>query len=313
MSVGTLKPEHRSAGAPALEAGKDRSLLLYAGVMGVCFFLTYAPTYITLSQTAWRSEQEGHGPLIMLAAAWLAWQQRNKVRSLILKPALLAGWSMLLFGLVMLVVMRSQHELMVEVFSQIFVLFGGVLLLGGWPLARVFAFPIAFLFFSVPPPGWLMDAFTVPLKLWISDVVTNFLYDLGYPIAQNGVMIMIGQYQLLVKDACSGMNSIFALSAIGIFYVHEFVRNNWFRSVVLVLAIIPITIVANFFRVLTLVLASYYFGVDAIEGTFHDLTGIALFVFALFLFFVLDAVLIALGFVGNRVWRMRRIRPMATA
>jgi exosortase B len=306
MSVDTLKSDTRpAAGASALEARRDRSFLLYAGAMGVCFLLTYLPTYIALSQTAWRSEQEGHGPLIMLAAAWLAWQQREKVASLTMKPALVAGWSILMFGLLLLVLMRSQHQMMVEVFSQIPVLFGGVLLLGGWPLARVFAFPIAFLFFSVPPPGWLMDAFTVPLKLWISDLVTNFLYDLGYPIAQNGVMIMIGQYQLLVKDACSGMNSIFALSAIGIFYVHEFVRNNWFRAAVLILAIIPITIVANFFRVLTLVLASYYFGVDAIEGLFHDLTGIALFVFALFLFFVLDAVLIGLGFVGRRLWRMR--------
>ena len=35
-------------------------------------------------------------------------------------------------------------------------------------------------------------------------------------------MIMIGSYQFLVKDACSGMNSIFALSAIGVFYAYAF-------------------------------------------------------------------------------------------
>src|SRR5580693_9996137 len=109
-------------------------------------------------------------------------------------------------------------------------------------------------------------------------------------------MIMIGSYELMVKDACSGMNSIFALSAIGIFYVHEFVHNNWTRKIILILSIVPITIVANFFRVLALVLGSYYFGVDRIEGLFHDLTGIALFVFALFLFFLLDSAMIAIGF-----------------
>ncbi len=304
MSVDTFKSDPSRSDAPALGAGRDRTTLLaYAGGMGLCFLLAYLPTYMKLADTVWRSEQEGHGPLIMLAAVWLAWQQRDKLSTITLKPAPIAGWIVLLSGLALLVVMRSQYLVMVEVFTQIPVLFGCVLLLGGWPLARLFAFPIAFLFFSVPPPGWLMDAFTVPLKAWISDVTTNFLYDLGYPIAQNGVMIMIGPYQLLVKDACSGMNSIFALSAIGIFYIHEFVRNNWFRSIVLVLSIIPITVLANFFRVLTLVLASYYFGVDAVEGLFHDLTGIALFVFALVLFFLLDGVLIGLGYAFRRISR----------
>ena len=153
----------------------------------------------------------------------------------------------------------------------------------------------------MPPPGWILDAFTVPLKAWVSDVVTNLLYALGYPIAQNGVMIMIGSYELMVKDACSGMNSIFALSAIGIFYVHEFVQNNWIRKAILVLSIIPITIMANLLRVLTLVLGSYYLGVDNVEGLFHDLTGISLFVFALALFFLLDSVLMGVGYLIGRV------------
>ena len=146
----------------------------------------------------------------------------------------------------------------------------------------------------------MVDAATVPLKVLISDSVTQLLYSAGYPIAQNGVMIMIGSYELMVKDACSGMNSIFALSAIGIFYVYEFVPNDWFRRIVLILSIIPITVMANLFRVLTLVLGSYYLGVDNVEGLFHDLTGIALFVFALVLFFVLDGLLIGLGFVIRR-------------
>ncbi len=116
-------------------------------------------------------------------------------------------------------------------------------------------------------------------------------------------MIMIGPYELMVKDACSGMNSIFALSAIGVFYVHEFVHNNWARKIILILSIIPITILANFFRVLALVLGSYYFGVDNVEGLFHDATGIALFVFALLLFFFLDSAMIAIGFVIRKVLR----------
>jgi exosortase len=131
--------------------------------------------------------------------------------------------------------------------------------------------------------------------------VSNFLYDLGYPVAQNGVMIMIGSYELMVKDACSGMNSIFVLPAFGVFYVYEFVANSPIRTVILILSTVPIAILANFFRVLLLVLGAYYFGVDRVEGLFHDLTGLALWVFALLMFFLLDRVLIALGFLIRSV------------
>src|SRR5260370_13771864 len=186
---------------------------------------------------------------------------------------------------------------MVEVATQIPVLLGCVLLVGGWRVARIFAFPLAFLLFSLPPTGWLLDAFTVPLKAWLSDIVSNFLYALDYPVAQNGVMIMIGPYELMVQDACSGLNSIFALSAIGVFYIHEFVRHNPIRKLILVVSIVPITILANFFRVLTLVLGAYYVGVDRIHGLFHDLTVIALFIFALLLFLLLDSAILGAAFV----------------
>jgi len=155
-------------------------------------------------------------------------------------------------------------------------------------------------------PDWLIDAATVPLKVFISDLVTRILYATGYPVAQNGVMIMIGSYQLLVKDACSGMNSIFALSAIGVFYAYAFRWDQKIRSLFLLIAIVPITIVANFIRVLTLVLIAYYGGVDLLEGTLHDLTGIGLFIIAVILLFLFDAFL---GLCGSLLGRLRRRPP----
>jgi exosortase len=296
MTIESLKTEPALGGAVTTGASARSVNLASLCAMAASFGLAYLPTYLRLAAGPWRTEQEGHGPLIMLAAAWLAWRQRDRLRSIELRPAFLAGWAILLGSLTVMTVTRSQDIPMAETATQIPVLLGCLLLIGGWPLARIFAFPLAFLVFSVPPPNWLLDAFTVPLKAWVSDNVSNFLYGLGYPVAQNGVMIMIGSYELMVKDACSGMNSIFALSAIGVFYIHEFVRDNLARKVVLILSIIPITILANFFRVLTLVLGAYYMGIDRMEGMFHDLTGIALFVFALLLFFLLDSALLAVGF-----------------
>jgi exosortase len=300
MSIESLKSE--PVRPASLSAGAESRGVNFAflGALAASFFVAYLPTYLRLAGSAWRTEQEGHGPLIMVAAAWLAWQQHDRIRGVELRPAPIAGWIILILSLLVMAVARSQDIPMVEVATQIPVLLGCILLVGGWPLARIFAFPLAFLVFSIPPPGWLLDAFTVPLKVWISDIVSNFLYNLGYPVAQNGAMIMIGSYELMVKDACSGMNSIFALSAIGVFYVHEFVRRHPIRKLILVLSIVPITVLANIFRVVALVLGAYYLGIDTIEGLFHDLTGIALFVFALALFFFLDRALIGVEYLVGR-------------
>jgi exosortase B len=262
--------------------------LLWPSILAGSFFAAYVPTIMGLIDGPWRTEQEGHGPLIIAASLWLVWQSRDRLRSTEISPAPIMGWSALLIGLALMFLARTQGVLTIEVLSILPVIVGCVLLSAGWPALRVLAFPIGFLFFAVPMPDWLIDAATVPLKVLISDLVTRILYATGYPVAQNGVMIMIGSYQLLVKDACSGMNSIFALSAIGVFYAYAFRWDQKIRSLFLLIAIVPITIVANFIRVLALVLIAYYGGVDLLEGTLHDLTGIGLFVIAVILLFLFD-------------------------
>ena len=268
---------------------------LWPALLVGSFFAAYAPTFSSLVDGPWQTEQEGHGPLIIAASVWLIWQSRGKLKAAAIAPAPVIGWATLLFGLLMMFLARTQGVLTFEALSAIPVIIGCVLLLAGWPILRILAFPIGFLLFAVPVPDWAVDAATVPLKVFVSDLVTRILYAAGYPVAQNGVMIMIGAYQVLVKDACSGMNSIFALSAIGIFYVYAFRWETKLRSLLLLGAIIPITILANFIRVITLVLIAYYGGVDRLEGILHDLTGIGLFVVALALLFLFDGFLSLCG------------------
>lgn len=155
MSVDSLKPVTVRISA-ATQRAKGRSWrLIYLGAIAAAFAAAYVPTYVKLIKGPWQTEQEGHGPLIMLAAAWLAWQQRERLSQIVQRPAPFAGWFILIVSLLVMAVTRSQDVLMIETFTQIPVLLGCILLIGGWPLARVFAFPLAFLIFSVPPPGWI--------------------------------------------------------------------------------------------------------------------------------------------------------------
>jgi exosortase B len=289
------------------EAVQSRKLMSSRGLLwpvllaGACI-AAYVPTALGLIDGPWQTEQEGHGPLIIAASLWLVWQSRAQLKAAELAPAPVLGWLCLLTGLLLMFLARTQDVLTVEAFSIIPVIVGCVLISAGWPMLRILAFPIGFLFFAVPMPDWIIDAATVPLKVFISDSVTRILYAAGFPVAQNGVMIMIGSYQLLVKDACSGMNSIFALSAIGVFYAYAFRWEQKVRALILLISIIPITIAANFIRVLTLVLIAYYGGPDLLEGTVHDLTGIGLFVVAVILLFLLDGIL---GVCGDILQRLR--------
>ncbi|MCG2673284.1 exosortase V [Bradyrhizobium sp. GCM10023182] len=280
------------------------SKYVWPALLVVSVLAAYFPTLLTLIDGPWQTEQEGHGPLIMAASLWWVWQSRARLKAVEVSPAPIAGWAILLCGLMLMYLARIEQGLVtIEMASLLPVIVGCILLTAGWPTLRILAFPIGFLIFAVPMPDWLVDAATVPLKVFISNMVTKVLYAAGFPVAQNGVMIMIGSYQLLVKDACSGMNSIFALSAIGVFYAYAFRWEEKLRSVLLLLAIIPITILANFVRVFTLVLIAYYGGPDLLEGIVHDMTGIGLFIVAVVLMFMFDAVL---GLAFGLVSRLRR-------
>src|SRR5258707_8287505 len=124
MSIESLKPAPVRP-ASLLARAEDRGVnMVFLVALGASFLVAYLPTYLKLADGPWRTEQEGHGPLIMLAAAWLAWQQRDKVRTLEMRPASVAGWVILIVSLLVMAVTRSQDIPMVEVATQIPVLLG---------------------------------------------------------------------------------------------------------------------------------------------------------------------------------------------
>jgi len=152
-------------------------------------------------------------------------------------------------------------------------------------------FPVLYLVFMIPLPGSLVDAITGPLKNWISDIVESLLYAVGYPIARMGVILSIGQYQLLVADACSGLHSMFSLTALGTLFMYMMGRKSRLHNAIMLAAILPVAFVANIVRVVVLVLVTYHLGDEAGQGFLHGTAGIVLMIVALGILFALDALL----------------------
>ena len=145
--------------------------------------------------------------------------------------------------------------------------------------------------FLIPPPGMYSNALTWPLKRAVSAVSEQIIYLAGYPIALDGVTLSIGQYRLLVADACAGLNSMFSLTALGLMYVCLMRYPDWRRNLVILLSLLPIAFCANIARVIFLVLITYHFGDAVGQGFLHDFSGLALFLVALMLVLLVDTAL----------------------
>ncbi len=260
-------------------------------LVGLALLVMYAPTYRALDTYIWSLVGQGHGPIMLALSVWLAWQRYPSLPHANPQPASLAGAFFLLVGGLIYAVGRSQDVLFLDAVSQIPVAIGVILLMWGWVGLKVMWFPIFFLLFMIPVPGSIVDVVTAPLKMGVSYVAEWILFAAGYPIARLGVTLHIGQYQLLVADACAGLNSIFALEAIGVFYMSVAGHTNKWRNITLAALIIPISFLSNVLRVITLVLVTYYLGDAVGQGFVHDFAGILLFMVATMLTVGTDAVL----------------------
>lgn len=252
--------------------------------------LLYTPSFYSLGITHWRSDEGAHGPIILAVTAWLAWRERAALldRS---GAAPLPGVALLLPGLLLYALGRSQTLPAFEVVGLMPILAGALLAMSGWKAVRALWFPILFVAFMVPLPGILVDALTGPLKHQVSTIAEDILHLAGYPVARSGVVITIGPYQLLVADACAGLHSMFSLSALGLLFMYLTRRASLLHNAVMLAAILPIAFLANLVRVLLLMLITFHMGDEAGQGFLHGATGILLLLVALAGLIGLDAAL----------------------
>lgn len=251
----------------------------------------YFPTYRDLAQNTWVQEAYAHGPLILIMALYLAWKRREVFAADFPARPSLTGWPLIVLGLALYAVGRSQDVNLLAVASQIPILAGILLITRGMAGLRALLFPVLFLAFMIPLPGFVVDSLTGSLKIQVSNVAVQTLYLLNYPVALAGVTITIGDYQLLVADACSGMHSMFSLSAVGIVYIYLMQHRSWLRNGILAAAILPIAFVANCIRVVALAMITYHYGEAAGQGLAHQLASPLLFSVAVLFLAGLDRLL----------------------
>jgi len=255
------------------------------------FAAMYVPVYWWAAGDIWQSEDHGHGPIILAVLVWLFWGLRSEIAAAPTAPAPGLGWLLFGMGLFAYFVGRVFGISIMEFGSQPLVVAGALLLMKGPAALRLAWFPVIYFVFMIPLPSIIVDAITGSLKQWIASIVESLLYLIGYPIARTGVILSIGPYQLQVADACSGLHSMFSLSALGTLFMYMMGRKSRLHMGIMLASILPIAFVANIIRVITLVLVTYYLGDEAGQGFLHGAAGMVLMLVALVCFFALDKLL----------------------
>jgi exosortase B len=254
--------------------------------------MLFVPTFWDLFHGLWATEEQAHGPIILALSLWLLYRQwPDMLAKSEGKPGSKAAWGLFVFGLLLYVLGRSQGIIAFEISSFIVILGSILLIKRGRSALRALWFPFFFMLFMVPLPAQIVTLLTMPMKMAVSYVTEHILYFFGLPIARNGVILQIGQYQLLVADACAGLQTLLTLEALGLFYLNVVRHTSAFRNIALAILIIPISFTANVIRVIVLTLVTFYLGDAAGQGFLHGFAGMVLFVTALILILAVDSML----------------------
>lgn len=236
-----------------------------------------------------QNENNSHGFIIPLIAAYFLWQRRGRLLDAPVAPNA-AGLLVLVLGGLMLSLGYLATEYFTMRASLIVILAGLTLALFGTQTFRVVAFPLFFLVFMIPIPMVIYNAVAFPLKLLVSNVSVWVLKAVGVVVLREGNIIMLSDMVLEVADACSGIRSLVSLLALGVAYAAVLTLRTGHR-IALVLSAIPIAIVANIIRVIVTGLLVEYVSPDAARGFFHEFAGMAVFAFALALLLAAGALL----------------------
>lgn len=281
-----------AATTPSIRSGSNtlpitlEAILLWIGVL-----LLAVPTMVFVVQESWRGEEGAHGPIVLFTGLWLLWREWKAAREHVRAPSRKLVFGLLAALLPLYFFARVTQIVEIEGYLMYACLLVVLYSIIGGPAIQRLWFPLVYLAFIFPPPETVVAAVTTPMKMELSRISIYLLDQVGYPVAGAGVRIYIGQYELLVAAACSGLNSIISLTAISLFYIYLRHQADWKYAAALVLFILPVALFSNLIRVLVLILLTYHFGEATAQGFLHDFAGIFMFAIALAGMYVLDELL----------------------
>ena len=224
----------------------------------------------------WLGQEEySHGFLIVGVSVLLLWARRRALADNIGQPSW-AGAAVVLFALALHAVGVLSASLIFSQIAFVIALLGVALAVGGYSLLRVVLIPVLFLLFAIPLPSFVEAALTERLELVSLDLGAFVIGLFGIPVYIDGNIIDMGNYQLQVVEACSGLRYLYPLFSLSFLAAYLFHSALWQRGLVF-LSAIPIAIGMNGLRIGLVGLSVNIWGNQAADGALHFFEGWVIF------------------------------------
>jgi exosortase D (VPLPA-CTERM-specific) len=223
----------------------------------------------------WDSPEYNHGYMIPFVALYLLWLRARALDA----QTLPGSW----FGLILLVL--SLLLLLLGELSAVYAIIQYGFVLGLWAVVtattgarglKLLWVPLLYLVFMVPLPSFIATRMTAGLQLISSELGVAVIRAAGLSVFLEGNVIDLGTYKLQVAEACSGMRYLFPLLSFGYLCAVLF-QGRWWQRAVLLVAVVPITILMNSFRIGVIGILVNYYGIEQAEGFLHDFEGWVVF------------------------------------
>ncbi len=232
----------------------------------------------------WQREEYSHGYLIPLISFWFIWENRAALTRLIGQGSW-AGFVLVAAGLLLGLIGELATLYTITQYAFLIVLFGICFAYTGWRGMRLLWFPLTYLIFMIPLPNFLYNNLSSELQLISSQLGVAVIRLFGISVFLAGNVIDLGNYQLQVVEACSGLRYLFPLASFCFLCAYFFRAKLWMR-VVIFLSTLPITVLMNSFRIGVIGVLVENWGIEQAEGFLHDFEGWVIFIGCLGVLFV---------------------------
>jgi len=226
-------------------------------------------------------EDMSHGWLVPIFSLYVLWTQRAAIKQEAGAPSV---WGFLACLPCICVALLGSRGLQVRFEQMGFI---GLCMALPWAfygrrVAKRFAFPAIFLLFTVPMTTYL-DTVTIHLRLFASGMAFVMLRGFGVDVVQVGTAIVsrgAHPFSIDVAEPCSGLRSIVALMALTAAYAW-YTQPTWRRRAALFSCAIPLAVLGNVVRVLSICFVAAWASPKFAMGFYHDYSGYVVFVVAI--------------------------------
>jgi exosortase len=248
---------------------------LAAGVLLVALASFLAPALGHAVELWSTTEEFSYGFLIVPTSAALVYLQWARLRA-IAGPGDRLGLAVAAFAALTYVIAERVGVNAVAGLAISPLLFGIALYLWGRRAALAVAFPCAFLAFGFAGYRGLLDTLGFSLQVATAHGAGWLAQLAGLPVVRDGLVLQLPAFGFVVAEACSGMSSLLSLLAISAVWIYFSEARPIARAVV-ILAVLPIVLLANVMRVALVLGVADRFGPDVATGFFHGASSLVLF------------------------------------